>query len=83
MKDTAIFGMSDSKLKEKAPAEDPNLDTIVKWRKFKKIGYGGTLRSSFTDIETPGCPGVRHTKQHTIKLIHAVGRVANHEDNSR
>ena len=37
-KDAATFGMSNSKLKEKAVAEDPNMDTLVKWGQARETG---------------------------------------------
>ena len=36
IKDAAIFGMADGKLREKALAEDPNLDKLTRWVRPRK-----------------------------------------------
>ena len=38
IKDAAIFGMADGKLREKALAEDPNLDKLTRWGQAKEAG---------------------------------------------
>ena len=38
IKDAAIFGMSDAKLREKALAEDPDLETLSRWGHAKETG---------------------------------------------
>ena len=37
-KDAAIFGMSDQRLREKALAKDPNLDTLSRWGYSRDAG---------------------------------------------
>ena len=41
VKDAAIFGMTDMRLKEKALAEDPGLDTLIKWGQARETGKEG------------------------------------------
>ena len=38
VKDAAIFGMTDARLREKALAEDPNLDTLTRWGHAREAG---------------------------------------------
>ena len=38
VKDAAIFGMTDQRLREKALAEDPNLDTLSRWGYSREAG---------------------------------------------
>ena len=41
VKDAAIFGMADRKLKEKALAEDPDLQTLIRWGQSREAGREG------------------------------------------
>ena len=41
VKDAAIFGMSDTKLKEKALIDDPDLTTLIKWGQARESGKEG------------------------------------------
>lgn len=41
VKDAAIFGMADPKLKEKALAEDPDLLTLIRWGQSRETGREG------------------------------------------
>ena len=41
VKDAAIFGMCDRKLKEKALAEDPDLTTLIRWGQSREAGREG------------------------------------------
>ena len=42
VKDAAIFGMTDTALREKALAEDPSLDTLVRWGQARDTGREGS-----------------------------------------
>ena len=42
VKDAAIFGMTDTALREKALAEDPSLDTLVRWGQARETGREGS-----------------------------------------
>ena len=41
VKDAAIFGMADLKLKEQALAEDPDLPTLIRWGQSREAGKEG------------------------------------------
>lgn len=41
VKDAAIFGMSDARLKEKALSDDPDLTTLIKWGQARESGKEG------------------------------------------
>ena len=38
VKDAAIFGMTDTRLREKALADDPNLETLTRWGQAREAG---------------------------------------------
>ena len=44
IKDAAIFGMSDEKMQEKALAEDPTLDKLIRWGQSREAGREGAHR---------------------------------------
>ena len=42
VKDAAIFGMTDKRLREKSLAEDPDLETLIRWGQARETGREGT-----------------------------------------
>ena len=64
VKDAAIFGMTDTRLREKALAEDPDLEPLVKWgqareagredaHSLKETGTGGVRKIGWSDSKPP------------------------------
>ena len=53
VKDAAIFGMADTRLKEKALTDDPDLNTLIRWGQARESGKEGihNLREAFTNIQ--------------------------------
>ena len=51
VKDAAIFGMTDIRLKEKALAEDPDLNTLVRWGQSREAGREEAYNSPICRLE--------------------------------
>jgi hypothetical protein len=52
VKDAAIFGMADPRLKEKALAEDPDLETLIRWGQSREAGREGAHSLKGTESST-------------------------------
>ena len=78
VKDAAIFGMADGKLREKALAEDPDLPTLIRWGQSREAGKEGA-----TDLR--GNPNVQRVSGHeefsgdqNVRKVHSKpGRYSN------